>query len=53
MAKVEVRDDITLARENRFRSAVADRERSEALDRRVSSENVCTDLARHGSGESA
>ena len=49
----KVRDDDALAREHRFRSTGAERERSEALDRSVSSEELITDLARHGSGESA
>ena len=48
----KVRDDDALARENRSRSTGADRERFEALDRRVSSEMVYRDSARHGSSES-
>ena len=49
----KVRDDDTLARENRSRSAGAERERLEALTRRVSIDRACRDPARRGPGESA
>ena len=50
---VKVRGDDTLARENRSRSAGAERERFEALSRRVSIDRACRDPARRGPGESA
>ena len=50
---VKVRDDDALARENRSRSAGAERERLEALTRRVSIDRACRDPARRGPGESA
>mgnify|MGYP001326848915 FL=1 len=42
-----------LARENRSRSTGAERERLEALSRRVSIDRACRDPARRGPGESA
>ena len=44
---------MTLARENRFRSAGAERELLEAPTRRVSIDMGCRDPARRGPGESA
>ena len=51
--RVKVQDDDTLARETRSRSAGADRERLEALSRRVSIDRACRDPAGRGPGESA
>ena len=48
-----MRDDDTLAQEIRSRSAGAERERLEALIRRVSIDRACRDPARRGPGESA
>ena len=50
---IRVRDDGALARENRSRSAGAERERLEVLIRRVSIDRACRDPARRGPGESA